>query len=155
MVEWNISTYLILVMIRGYLVQYFLFWFNHFLGARTEIGLFFSLEFGGFWGKEKVFVCLLFVTDERYYAFLNANKLWRTIALIYVNVGQYYKVSQRTSDQEKEKVFWDFQTFRHCTLGESRIYVMIRELGGHERCDWVQTTAIIIVSQCPVLARGS
>ena len=80
-------------------------------------------------------VCLLFVAEERYYAFLNTNELWRTIALIYVNVGQYYTVSQRASDQEKEKVFRDFQTFRHCTLGESRIYAMIRELGGHERCD--------------------
>ena len=56
--------------------------------------------------KKCLFVCcLLFVAEERYYAFLNTNELWRTIALIYVNVGQYYTVSQRASDQEKEKVF--------------------------------------------------
>ena len=109
----------------------------------------------GIWLAKEMFVTFVCLLERRYYSLLNTNKLWRTIALIYVNVGQYYKVSQRTSDQEKEKVFWDFQTFRHCTLGESRIYAMIRELGGHERCDWVQTTAIIIVSQCPVWARGS
>ena len=40
------------------------------------------------------------------------------------------------------------------TLETRTSYAMIRELGGHERCDWVQTTAIIIVSQCPVWARG-
>ena len=27
------------------------------------------------------------------------NELWRTIALIYVNNGQYYTVSRRASDQ--------------------------------------------------------
>ena len=37
--------------------------------------------------------------ETLYYALLNANELWRTTALIYVNARQYYKVSQRASGQ--------------------------------------------------------
>ena len=44
--------------------------------------------------KILISVCL-FVTD----ALLNTNELWRTIALIYVDDGQQYTVSQQASDQ--------------------------------------------------------
>ena len=45
------------------------------------------------------FVLNVCLWQRRYYALLNTNKLWRTTALIYVEGGQYYKVSQRASDQ--------------------------------------------------------
>ena len=43
----------------------------------------------------KNFVCLFVI----YYALLNANKLWCTTALIYVDNGHYYTVSRWASDQ--------------------------------------------------------
>ena len=41
------------------------------------------------------FVCI----QRIYYSLLNANELWRTTALVYVDNGQYYTLSRRASDQ--------------------------------------------------------
>ena len=41
------------------------------------------------------FVCI----QRRYYSLLNANELWRTTSLIYVDNGQYYTLSRWASDQ--------------------------------------------------------
>ena len=43
---------------------------------------------------------IIWQNNWRYYTLLNADELWRTTALIYVDNGQYYTVSRRTPDKE-------------------------------------------------------